>query len=97
MVDYSKWDKLEVSDSDDDSGPTVTKLDAASSITIPARGSAAAAGKKPEISIRPSPEPTADDAGEGMSAEEYYRSFEGGTGDGPDAASGSTPVVASVS
>lgn len=81
MVDYSKWDKFDVSDSDDDGprGPTVTKFDKASTITIPGATKHARTGASlPEVHVVPSmPDDAADDAEEArMSHEEYFKSFE---------------------
>lgn len=79
MVDYSKWDKLDVSDSDDEDArrfakPTVTKLDSRSSVTIPAAGSTAAA--QHQITAVPDREDRDEEWDDTGAGEDYYDSYE---------------------
>jgi hypothetical protein len=79
MVDYSKWDKFDVSDSDDEDArrfarPVVTKLDATSTVTIPAAGSAAAA--QHQITAVPEREDRDEEWDDTGAGEDYYDSYE---------------------
>lgn len=75
MVDYSKWDKLEVSDDEEDAPrrPTVTKLDSASRVTIPA---ARDSDGRAEVTVIPESEDAEDQIEDAMTTEDYFASFE---------------------